>query len=423
MDIVYLHQYFRTPEMSGGTRSFEFARRLVDRGHRVHVVTSDTEGRGGGSEQWRTTTEAGATVHWITVPYGNAMPYRDRIRAFFRFARLAAQRAAGLPQDIVFATSTPLTIALPAAYSARRRGVPMVLEVRDVWPEVPIALGALTSPGSRWAAYRLESWAYRRARHVVALSPGMADSITRRFPDVPVTVVPNGCDRALFASAGDAAAELRRGTPWLGDRPLVLYAGTLGFANRVEYVVRMAEAARHSHPELRFAIAGSGAEHDHVRGLAGQLGVLDRNLFMLGQMPKATVTALFGACDLSLSVFRDDPVLHANSANKFFDGLAAGRPVAVNHEGWIAETLRESGAGLVLPAADPAAAAIMVSDFLADPERVAAARRAALRLAESRFDRDLLFDRFEKVLVDAVNPHRAPTMRRSEEAGVPVNDR
>ncbi|MBQ1024152.1 glycosyltransferase family 4 protein [Micromonospora sp. C95] len=404
MKIVYLHQYFKTPEMSGITRSYEFARRLVDRGHEVHVITSDTEAVPGRSAVvWRTSVEAGAVVHWASVPYQNAMGFRDRVSAFGRFARVAASRAAALQQDVVFATSTPLTIAIPGIYSARRRRVPMVLEIRDVWPEVPIALNVLRSPVTRGAAGMLEGWAYRSAERIIALSPGMADSITRRFPEMSVTVIPNGCDRALFAPADDAGTALRKVTPWLQHRPLVLYAGTLGFANDVSYVVRMAAALRDLQPEIRVAIVGTGAEEQKIRELSRTLGVLDRNLFMLNQIPKSAVVSMFGAADLALSVVRDNPSMHATSPNKVFDGFAAGRPVGINHEGWLADTLRRSGAGLVLPADDPAKAGRLVGDFLADERRVAAARSAARRLAETEFDRDLLFNRLEQVLLEAVD--------------------
>ncbi|MDG4837902.1 glycosyltransferase family 4 protein [Micromonospora sp. WMMD967] len=408
MKIVYLHQYFRTPAMSGGTRSYEFARRLVRDGHDVQVVTSDTEPVSGTRQTWRTTVEAGAVVHWAAVPYRNAMSVRDRLSAFGQFARLAATRAASLEQDVVFATSTPLTIALPAVYSARRRRAPMVLEVRDLWPEVPIALGALRSPLTRRAATALEGWAYRNAAHIVALSPGMAAGVRARHPGAAVTVVPNGCDRELFADADSSGQALRARTPWLGDRPLILYAGTLGFVNDVGYLVRMAATLRRAHPDVRVAIVGQGAETARVRALAESSDVLGRNLFMFDQMPKAEVAAFFGACDLAVSTVRDEPALHANSANKVFDGWAAGRPVAVNHEGWIADILRRSGAGLVLPAGDPAAAAVLAGAFVTDPTRTAAARTAARVLAATEFDRDLLFDSFESVLRGAVVPRQTP---------------
>jgi len=400
MRVVYLHQYFRTPEMAGSTRSYEFARRLVESGHEVHMLTCDTDApTGARTPPWRVTVEDGITVHWAAVPYQNSMPYRRRLRAFGSYALLAAQRARSIEQDVLFASSSPLTIAMPAVYAARRRDVPMVFEVRDLWPETPIALGALRSPISRRAAWRLERWAYHHSDHVIALSPQMADSIRRRFPSVPVTVVPNGSDRGLFADADRAGAALRSATPWLGDRPLILYAGTLGKVNGVRYLVRMAAALAHEHPDIRVAIVGRGAEEAQVRQLADTMGVLDRSLFMLDQVPKSAVVGLFGACDLAVSTVIDEPALHPNSANKVFDAWSAARPVAINHGGWLADIIGRTGCGLVLPATDPRAAAEMVASFIHDPRRTEIAREAAARLARDEFDRDILYDRFENVLL------------------------
>jgi glycosyltransferase involved in cell wall biosynthesis len=391
--ITYIHQYFKTPGMSGGTRSYEFARRLVDRGHEVHMITGDPD-----ADRPRVTRESGIVVHWLPVPYSNTMSYRRRLWAFLGFVGRSAMVAGRLPHDVVFATSTPLTVAIPGAWAALRQRAPMVLEVRDVWPQLPIALGALRSPVSRWAAGRLEAWAYRRSEQVIALSPGMAASIRRRFPHVPVTVVPNSCDRDLFAGAARAGAELRARTPWLGARPLILYAGTLGLANGVDYLVRMAARLADIAPEVRVVILGDGRMRDAVHDLATELGVLDRNLFLLGPVPKERVVAFFGACDLAASVFIDVPELGDNSPNKVFDAFAAGKPVAVNHDGWIADLITGNGAGLVLPPHDTGTAAGTVSAFLADRAACRAAGAAAYALARDRFDRDLLFQDFERVL-------------------------
>src|SRR5699024_5606020 len=111
MKIIYLHQYFNTPDMAGGTRSYEMARRLVAWGHEVHMVTSWREPTD--KHGWFTSVEAGIQVHWLPLPYGNYMGYRERIQAFLLFAWKAARKAASIPADVIFATSTPLTIAIP----------------------------------------------------------------------------------------------------------------------------------------------------------------------------------------------------------------------------------------------------------------------------------------------------------------------
>ncbi len=402
MRITYIHQHFRTPGMAGGIRSYEFARRLVERGHEVHLITAEAN-----AVRPRISTEAGIVVHWLPVSYDNTMSYRRRIGAFLGFAGQAAVVAGRLRHDLVFATSTPLTVAIPGVYAALRRRVPMVFEVRDLWPEVPIAMGVLRSPVTRWAAHRLEAWAYRRSAHVVTVSRGIADSIRRRFPGVPVTVVPNGADRELFAGADRAGAALRRATPWLGDRPMILYAGTVGVANGVDYLVRMAARLAVTDPDVRIVIVGDGRMRDDVRRLAAELGVLGRSLFLLDPVTKAEVVAYYAACDLATCLTVNVPELSSDSSNKFFDAFAAGRPVAVNHAGWGADLLASTGAGLVLPEDDPDGAAAAVAAFLRDPAACARARAASGALGRDRFDRDLLFEDFERVLTSAAGGEAA----------------
>ena len=172
MRIVYLHQHFREPSEAGGTRSYEFARRLAAAGHDVQMVTAHhapTEAVSRSS--WEHRELDGFSVHYAHMPYSNRMSFSKRIASFFRFAWVSAGKAAELGGHVIFATSTPLTIALPAAYAKWKTRTPIVFEVRDLWPEAPIALGALQSAPSRVAARWLERFAYRNAEHIVALSP------------------------------------------------------------------------------------------------------------------------------------------------------------------------------------------------------------------------------------------------------------
>lgn len=131
--------------MSGGTRSYEMARRMVAAGHEVHMITSYRE-QGECRKDWCQTDESGIQVHWYPVPYSNLMGFAQRLKAFFAFALAARRKASELESDILFATSTPLTIAPSAVPAARKKRIPMVFEVRDLWPEMPIASGVLRNP-------------------------------------------------------------------------------------------------------------------------------------------------------------------------------------------------------------------------------------------------------------------------------------
>lgn len=401
MKIIYIHQYFHTPDVPGSIRSFEMARRFVEWGHEVDLITSDRT-PAEGSSGWRKSNEAGIQVHWLPVPYSNNLSIAERVKAFFKFAYGAARKAASIKADVIFATSTPLTIALPAVWAAKRQGIPMVFEVRDLWPEVPIAMGVLKGrpaiTGARW----LEKFAYRNAAYVVALSPGMKDGVVRTgYPAERVHVIPNAADLELFDVPSSAGQAFRQRFAWLQDRPLVIYAGTLGQVNGVTYLAKLAAAVQQDAPDIRFLVVGRGQELQKIEALAAKLGVLNKNFFMHDKVAKNQLPEILSAADLATSLVVDIRELWDNSANKFFDGLAAGTAFAVNHGGWQAEMLEAHKAGIVLHPHDLEQAKATLITFLRDKQRVEEAGRAAKELAETRFARDLLSKQLEQVLVSA----------------------
>jgi glycosyltransferase involved in cell wall biosynthesis len=411
MRIIYLHQYFVTPAMSGGTRSYELARRVAAAGHEVHVITSRREALGAATAKWVTTVEEGVHVHWTSVPYGNRFGFARRLHAFTAFAWRAAWKAARLRGDLVFATSTPLTIAIPAILAARRLRVPMVFEVRDLWPEVPIAMGEIRNPLLIASARMLERLAYRSSARIIALSPGMADGVVANgYPRERIEVIPNACDIELFAGS---APELDPGFLPPGEGPLVVYAGTFGRVNGVGYLVEMAAAMARLNPSVRFLLVGDGRELEAVTQRARATGTLGVNLWIRPSVRKQQMPALLRHATLATSTVIDVRALWNNSANKVFDALAAGRPVMINHGGWQQEFLERSGAGFATPGADPAAGARQLASFLSSPDTVARAGQAALHLATTHFSRDRLAERFRAVLEEAAASSAIQRVRTS----------
>lgn len=405
--ITYLHQYFTLPSDAGGTRSYEMARRLVAWGHGVDMITtlrSPAVERHG----WTQTVEDGIRVHWFPVPYSNAMSYTQRLGAFFRFAFAAARKAASLPCDLVFASSTPLTIALPGVYAARRRNVPMVFEVRDLWPELPIAIGALKGRPIISIARWLEKFAYRNSAQIVALSHGMKSGVLARgYPEQRVHVIPNSADLDLFNVPQKAGLEFRNRFDWLGKRPLVVYTGTLGDINGVEYLVRLAAELKVTAPEVCFLVVGDGKQKSHVRSTAQMLGVLNSNFYMLDSLSKREIPAVLAAADIASSLFIDLPEMWNNSANKFFDALASSTPIAINYRGWQADLIQETDVGLVLDAKDIRQAATHLLNAIHDRDWLQLAGQRARKLAEERFSRDVLAQQLEHVMLDTVADWRS----------------
>lgn len=384
--------------MFGSTRSYEMARRLVQMGHEVNLITTTRDGDKG--RTWRVTNEAGIKVHWISVPYSNKMGFGARLRAFFLFGFYAARKAASISADTIFATSTPLTIALPAIYAKWRQNIPMVLEVRDLWPEVPIAMGALSNPFMAFMAKCLEKFAYANSASIVALSPDMRDGVARTgYPEARIRVIPNGADPELFDASGTLGKEFRERHGIPADATLMVYAGTLGKVNGVSYLVKLASAML---ADRRFfvLIIGDGAESDEVRLLAQSTGCLGQNLIMIPPVPKNQVPQVLNAADIVISTVIPIKALWANSANKIFDGMAAGCCIAINHGGWLADLLREKDAGLVLsPVAEEAA--LQIKALLDSTDDLGRMKGNARQLADSLFSRDALANQLESVLKKA----------------------
>lgn len=388
MRIVYLHQYFRPPTGVGSIRSFEFAKRLAARGHDVHVVTTNRTGepfRG-----WREEALEGFTVHSTHVPYSHAMSIRERLRSFVTYAVRASRQSRKLRADVIFATSTPLTIAIPAVIAQLGRGTPLVFEVRDLWPEVPIAMGALRGRIAKRAAYGLQRLAYARSTHIVALSPDMKRGIAARGVDTNnITVIPNSSDVDFFASPPEVEVRAFRERHSFGDYHIVLYAGTLGRVNDTRYLVKIARASADLGCTHQFVVVGDGVERALVEQAARDSGVLGKNFHLLPPVPKTEIPTMFAAASVTVSTVAPIKALWANSANKFFDSLAAGRPIMINHEGWQADVLRRSGAGIVVDPYDADTAARALDELLTDPSRLAASSDAARSLGIDEYARDI----------------------------------
>lgn len=404
MRIIYLHQYFKTPDQAGGTRSYEMARRLVKSGHEVHLITSWTEHSE--HKAWFTQVIDGIQVHWLPVKYSNKMGFLARLKAFVSFAMGSAIRASKLKADVVFATSTPLTIALPGIYAAYRSGCPLVFEVRDLWPDVPIAMGVLKNSWLIKIALCLEKFAYKKSAHVVALSDGMAKGVIAAGTNPgKVCVIPNSADLELFDPRVVLGGEFRSAHPELPTGPFILYPGTLGKVNGVKYLVDVACALWEKQADVSFVVIGDGAERDSIREYATIKKVIGHNFFMYDPVPKKQLVHAFKDASMVVSTVIDNAALEANSANKVFDAMAAGKPLAINHAGWQKELIEDCKLGLALPR-DTQIAADKIITFFADSLLVKECGQRARAVAESQFSRDELAGRLEKVLTAAVYTSR-----------------
>lgn len=388
MRITYIHQHFVLPGEPGGSRPYEFARRMAAAGHEVTMIC--------GRDEAMDKTVDGIHVRRLAIPYRNEMSKRERIVSFFNFLVRASAVAARVPADVIYASSTPLTVAVPGIVAKFTQRAPLVAEIRDLWPEVPIKLGYLNNPVAIFLAKQLEKAFYAASSEVVALSPSMADGVKEVAPKKRVTVIPNASDFERFDIPAEQRAAFRKEQGW-GDDVVAVYAGGFGMSYQLEWLVDLAAQLRRDGVEnVRFVLLGQGSDSDALYQRAENAG-LDADAMFLGRQPKEDVAKYVSAADIALSPLRDDPCLEGNSLNKVFDAMAASRPVVFNHGGWLEEAATEHDAGWRLSRDIPTAAK-RFAEIISDRDEMRAAGQRNRELGEKRFARDSLYNQLIEVL-------------------------
>lgn len=355
MKLLYIVQYFRFPDETGSTRPYDLASSFVKKGVDVTVITSNEYGTQ--TEKWKYIERDGIKMHYLDCAYNNNMGFADRIKAFMRFFTNATKKAMSLDYDLMLASSTPLTNGIPALVTKWRKKKPYVFEVRDVWPGVPIAMGYFKNKMAQKALYAFEKKIYKNASAIVPLSTGMDANIKLRYPNDKSVVIPNISEVNRFA---DIAKTTDITVP--EGKKMVLYAGTMGNVNGIGYVVELAVKTLALDPDLLYYIVGKGKEKDQLLKMAEEKGVLNKNFFIFDPVKKDDLPYLYSICTVGSSFVVDIPALWDNSANKFFDTLAAHKPMVINHRGWQADEIEKHNYGYVLP---PAVDVKMAADFVA----------------------------------------------------------
>ncbi|WP_224999976.1 glycosyltransferase family 4 protein [Cesiribacter sp. SM1] len=376
MRILYLHQYFKTPEEGGAIRSYYVGKALAARGHQVLMLTS-----------WNGPVEkreqiAGMEVHYLPVPYDNAMGFGRRIQAFVQYLWLARQRIDELmPADLVYATSSPLTIGLLALYAHRRYKVPYLFEVRDLWPEAPIQMGAIRNPLLIKSLRALEKQIYLQAAVVVALSPGIADGIKKLHPGAAVHMAPNMADCEFFRPVPKPAALVKA---WgLEGKFVVSYTGAAGATNHLEYLLAAAKACQCAQLPVHFLIAAAGSELERLKQEAAALN----NLSFMPFGGKEQVRDYLAVSDASYTSFGPQPILQTNSPNKLFDAMAAAKLCVVNTSGWLKELVEQQQCGFYAPGDKPSEFTEKLHPYLQESRLLEQAQANARHTAETMFSR------------------------------------
>lgn len=350
----------------------------------------------------------GIRVVEFHLPYANKHSLPRRALTFLKFALRSARMALKGDVDLIFATSTPLTAGIPPILARRLgRKTPIVFEVRDLWPELPQAMGVIRDRRILKALEILERESYRAADACIGLSPGMVEGIRRvAGPNKPVVMIPNGCDLDLFHPSRRAALEIPGVPPGAFT---ALFSGAHGQANGLEAILDAAAVLKLGGvDDVHLLFVGEGKLKPALKERAEREGLT--NCHFLDPMPKVELARLVASVDVGLMVLAPVPAFaYGTSPNKFFDYIAAGLPVLVNYPGWMADLVTEHQCGVAVPARDAEAFADGLLR-LRETDRQEMSLRARA-LAEAEFDRADLAAQFVDLL-ERVGT--APSLPRKE---------
>src|SRR5690554_180403 len=396
--ILYIQQYFKTPNEAGSTRSYWISQELIKRGHQVTVVChANTEL---GKTQKRRVEKNiidGIEVISIRNNYSNKMNAFQRMWSFFKFMFFSTIEVLKKKDiDLVFASSTPLTVAFPALIRKLFKKTKYVFEVRDLWPEAPIQLGFIKNKYFIKILKWFEIITYKKAEHVITLSPGMQDGVVKYVPKEKTSMIPNMAKIDKFW-VRDKEELINRKFGLSNTTFKLVYFGTMGVANGIDYLIESIKKLEdRKEINIEFVFMGEGAKKESLLSLKEKLNYVE--LTILDRQPMESVSKIVNNCDVSICTFSNIPILKTNSPNKLFDSLSAGKPSIVNSDGWTKEIVESYDCGLYVNSEnsdDFVQKAIFLKE---NPDIVNRMGANARKVAETKFDKAILCKQVVEVL-------------------------
>ncbi len=420
MHILFLTHYFPPEVNAPATRTFEHARTWVSDGHVVTVLTNVPNHPGGRiypgfRNRWRQRERRDGieVVRMLTWAAPNA-GFLKRIANYVFYMLMAIVTAPAVKKpDVVISTSPQFFCGLAGYFVSRMKRVPWILEIRDLWPESIIAVGAMRKSLAIRLLEKIETFAYRKADHIVSVTDSFVEHIAGRgVPHERISVIKNGVDLDFYDPARRApelAEELG-----LGGRFVAAYVGTHGMAHGLETVLDAAELLREA-PRIAFLLVGDGAERQRLLQMRDQRGL--SNVVMLGQQPKERMPDIWAITDASLVLLRDQPVFRTVIPSKIFESMAMARPIVLGVRGEVEGIIRSAGAGLCIQPENATELADAVRKLAYNPELCETLGRSGRRYVELHFNRRELARRFEALIAGVARQRASGRPGKQEQDG------
>ena len=397
--ILYLHQYFVTPDEYGATRSYWFAKKLIENGYKVTVISliSSTTKRLPGKYNID-----GIDVIYLPTQYSNLQSNLFKIYNFIKFFILALHQSLKLRDiDLVYATSTPITVGGISYIYNKITKVEYIFEVRDLWPDFPIQMGVIKNKFLIKILKKIETKIYENAVHIVALSPGMKNGVMSvGIPDKKVTVISNMSKPDIFYprdANNDVLTEYNIDPKNLN----VIHFGSMGIANGLDYIIDAAILASNNRIDnVQFYFAGYGTTENKLKLLVNLYKLA--NVHFLGKFNTFKMSEIVNCMDVSVVCFKNHEVLKTNSPNKLFDSLSAGKLIIVNSAGWTKDLVEEYKCGYYVNPNDPGDLLSKLLNISENKIQLSMLSHNARKISIEVFDKELLSEEFKNLIISII---------------------
>lgn len=405
MKILFLSHYFPPEINAPASRTFEHCREWVKAGHEVTVVTcAPNHPRGKVYDGYfnrlfqREQREGIAVIRlWTFLSANEGFVLRTLNYVSFMLACILALPL--LPKsDIVITTSPQFFNGLAGYFVSRAKRVPWVLEIRDLWPESILAVGAIRNQALIKVLRWLEHFAYRKADRIVPVTDAFAAYMRDSgIPAEKIVVIKNGVELSLFRR--DTSGQAMRARLGLEGKTVAAYFGTHGMAHHLETVLEAAQIVADD-SRIVFLLVGDGAERTRLLEMKNRMGL--SNVLMLDQQPKEAMPELWATADISLVLLRKTDLFKTVIPSKIFEAMGMATPIILGVEGESRELVQEAGAGLTIEPESAEALAAAVQRLADHSDEAKAFGEKSYKYVCANFDRRVLALRYIDVLHAAI---------------------
>lgn len=402
MRILFLSHYFPPEVNAPATRTYEHCREWVKHGHEVTVVSCVPHHPMGKAYpgyknrfyqvEERDGIRAIKVWTYITANEG----FVKRTWNYIFYMKMAIWIAPFIGKaDVVISTSPQFFNGLAGYFVSRLKRAPWILEIRDLWPESILAVGAITNkPIIRFLEY-LEMFAYRKADRIVSVTEAFKNyMVSKGIDEQKIHVITNGVNLDFYqpvAKNQALAAELG-----VSGKFVAAYVGTHGMAHHLETI--LAAARQCDNPDIVFLMVGDGAERQRLLSMKQELG-LD-NVVMVQQLPKEKMPALWSITDASLVLLKKSDLFKSVIPSKIFESMAMQCPIILGVEGEVKGIIEKAGSGICIEPESVVELLQAVSRLHNDAKLAAQMGESGRKYVSEYYDRAVLAKRFAELLTE-----------------------